>query len=120
MKVTLTVCDTCGFSGEEKVRGGRTGGEALGDHVIAAAKDTGVAVRRHSCLMGCEHPCNVALSAPGKMTYVLGRFAPGPEAAEALVDYARKYGESDSGVVPYRNWPQGVKGHFISRVPALD
>ena len=120
-RTTIFVCDTCAFSAEEKTDpAGRTGGEILAGLVEeAAAGDEGVEVRRQSCLMGCEHPCNTAISAEGKLTYVLGRFAPAAESAEAVVDYARLYAVSASGVVPFRSWPQGVKGHFIARVPPL-
>ena len=51
---------------------------------------------------------------------MLGRFDGTQEDAEALVDYATKFGESESGAVPFRQWPQGVKGHFVARVPPLD
>lgn len=121
MSATILVCDTCGFAEDEKIRDGKTGGEHFAERVAeAAAGIAGLRVKRHSCLMGCSHGCNVALVSRGKMTYVLGRFSPGAEDAEALVDYARKYAESASGVVPYRQWPQGVKGHFVSRVPPLE
>ena len=118
---TIFVCDTCAFSEEEKLDpAGRTGGEILAAHVErAAAGADRVEVRRQSCLMGCEHPCNAAIGAEGKLTYVLGRFEPAAEAARAVVDYALLHAESDSGVVPFRSWPQGVKGHFIARVPPL-
>jgi len=119
MTATILVCDTCGFSDAEKIRDGRTAGDLFAERVEQAADGSGVRVKRHSCLMGCGHGCNAALVQPGKMTYVLGRFTPDAEAAEALVDYARKYAGSETGVVPYREWPQGVKGHFVSRVPPL-
>ncbi|MGH1559316.1 DUF1636 family protein [Caulobacter segnis] len=51
------------------------------------------------------------------MGYVLGRFEPTIEAARAILDYAVAYAASAEGVVPYRQWPEGVKGHFIVRVP---
>jgi predicted metal-binding protein len=114
----ITVCDTCRFSESEKAVDGLTGGARFAAHVEAAAADApGGAVRRFSCLMGCDHHCNAGLSAPGKLTYVLGRFAPTAEDAAALVEYAVKYAGSETGTVPYREWPKGVKGHFISRMP---
>lgn len=117
---TITVCDTCRWPDGEKVRDGVTGGEAFAAALEAAAAGAeGVAVRRFSCLMGCDHHCNAAVSAAGKMGYVLGGFAPDAAAAAALVEYAAKHAASEAGVVPYREWPQGVKGRFISRTPAL-
>lgn len=120
-RTTIFVCDTCSYTSESKTdEHGRTGGEILAGLVEARAEDVdGVEVRRQSCLMGCEHPCNTAVAAPGKLTYVLGRFQPDPVSAEALVDYALLHHESESGQVPFRQWPSAVKGHFVARVPAL-
>ena len=118
MKAVITVCDTCRFSGEERLRDGQTAGEAFAALVEAAAgAHSTLEVRRHSCLMGCERHCNAALSAPGKMSYVLGRFRPEATDAAALVEYAALYALSGSGVVAYRAWPEGVKGHFVARIP---
>ena len=118
---TIFVCDTCAYSETSKTDAdGRTGGEILAGLVEeTAAGVEGVEVRRQSCLMGCEHPCNTAVAGEGKLAYVLGRFEPDREAAAAVVDYARLHAESATGQVPFRAWPQGVKGHFIARIPAL-
>lgn len=120
MSVTIFVCDTCRFDEREKTRDGRTGGERLAEAVEAAAAGRAdIEVRRHSCLMGCDRHCNVALAATGKLTYVLGAFEPTPASAEAILAYAALYGGSETGVVPYKQWPEGVKGHFIARVPPI-
>ena len=54
------------------------------------------------------------------MGYVLGDLAPERSAVEALVGYLLAYRGSDSGVVAYRDWPDGVKGRFVARIPAPD
>ncbi|WP_286773256.1 DUF1636 domain-containing protein, partial [Sphingomonas sp. 66-10] len=77
----------------------------------------GVAVQEMPCLFACRESCAVHLRAPGKVGYVLGRFDPTDEAARAILDYARAYAASEWGQVPYRDWPEGVKGHFITRTP---
>lgn len=118
---TITVCTTCRQPALRDDKTRAPCGEAMLEEVSAAAASVpGVSVRGTACLMGCEHGCNVAISAAGKLTYVLGAFAPGGEAAEALVEYAAKHAASASGTVPFREWPQGVKGHFTARVPPLD
>ena len=38
---------------------------------------------------------------------------------EAVAGYAALHAESAGGQVPYRQWPQGVKGHFTTRHPPL-
>lgn len=121
----IVVCDTCrqaSFVGEAE----QTAGEALYEAVrtahaaLAPEERARLLVRRFSCLMNCSRACSAAVAAaegPEKVAYVLGDFAPGPEAAEALIAYALGHAASESGVVPFRTWPQGVKGKFVARVP---
>ncbi len=120
MTTIITVCETCQrdditsaeFSRADAPKDGARLA-ALIEAAAAAAPDVGV--RRHACLMGCSRACNVTLQAPGKIAYSLGGFAPCPEDAAAVVAYAALHAESPLGQVPYRQWPDGVKGHFVSR-----
>ena len=117
---TITVCETCKRDGWDAATGGETDGERLAALVEAAAAGRPeVTVRRHACLMGCDGACNVALQARGKVAYTLGRFEPLADAAQGIVDYAVRHAASDTGVVPYRDWPTPVKGHFVTRHPPL-
>ncbi len=119
-RTTIFVCDTCRFTVDEKTDSeGRTGGEILAGLIEDAAADASIDVRRQSCLMGCERHCNTAIAAPGKLTYVLGQFDPTADAAAAVVEYAALHAKSETGQVPFKQWPQGVKGHFVARVPAV-
>jgi predicted metal-binding protein len=99
MTTTIFVCDTCRWTVYEKCAPcGRTGGEILAGHVERLAVGVaGVEVRRQSCLMGCERHCNTAIGAP----------------------YAGLHRDSETGQVPFRQWPQAVKGHFMARIPAI-
>ena len=119
MTTWITVCDTCKTETWQE-GDAATDGERFATLIEAAAAGLdGVAVRRHSCLMGCTRACNVAIQADGKLCYTLGAFAPDPDAAEAVAGYAALHAESAGGQVPYRQWPQGVKGHFTTRHPPL-
>lgn len=113
---TLIVCETCGQDGADEPRKG----EQFASELEALGAQAGVVVQRTRCLMACQRHCTAALRAPGKITYVLGGFAPEPAAAEALLDYATKYAASETGQVSFRTWPAGIKGKFIARIPALD
>lgn len=117
----ITICDTCKREGWDAETASRTDGEALAEQVEAAAAGVeGIKTRRVSCLMGCSHGCNVAIQGEGKLAYTLGRFDPAEDgAAQAIVDYAALHAQSDSGQVPFRQWPLGVKGHFVTRHPPL-
>jgi predicted metal-binding protein len=114
----VVVCNTCRVSAEEReTPDGVRGGALLAAALRELAPGTGVAIQEMPCLFNCTQHCSIHLRAPGKIGYVLGRFEPTPEAARAILDYAVAYAASAEGVVPYRQWPEGVKGHFIVRVP---
>ncbi len=122
MTARLVVCTTCRFSSEEPVdAAGLTGGQLLFNAVEAAvaAVDAGqLRVEPQACLWACSSHCSVYLSQPGKPAYLAGRFAPTGLDAQAIIDFACLYAGSPEGAVPYRDWPEGVKGHFIARLPA--
>ena len=120
MATWITICDTCKREGWEETGMERTDGEALAALVEKAAAGGPVRTRRVSCLMGCKHACNVAIQARGKLAYTLGGFDPTEDAAEGIVAYALAHDESDTGQVPFRQWPQAIKGHFITRHPPLE
>ncbi|MEM7545921.1 MAG: DUF1636 domain-containing protein [Pseudomonadota bacterium] len=120
MTTVITVCDTCRQAERKELKEEASCGEALLGEVHAAAAATDIEVRQVSCLMGCERACNIAISAPGKLTYVLGKFDPTADAAAGIVEYAQGHQISETGAVPFRQWPQAVKGHFVARIPPLD
>lgn len=120
MPTTLTICDTCKRPDWEEGDMSLTDGERLAVEIEAISSvASDVTVRRHSCLMGCGHGCNVAIQAPNKLSYTLGNFEPTLGAAEAILRYATLHARSENGQVPYREWPQEVKGHFITRHPPV-
>ncbi len=114
----IVVCSTCRFTADERDGpDGRRGGAVFAEAVRRAAAEDGFEVQEMACLFACSQRCVVHLRAEGKIGYVLGRFEPTGEAARAVVDYFRFYLESAEGIVPYKDWPEGVKGHFLVRVP---
>jgi predicted metal-binding protein len=121
MPTTITVCDTCRTEGQDATDAPERDGAKLAGLVeAAAAGNANVTVRRHSCLMGCKHGCNVALQSADKLTYVLGRFEPDAVSASGIVEYATLHANSTSGQVPFKEWPAAIKGHFVTRIPVLD
>jgi len=117
----ITVCDTCKREGWDPAQTSITDGECLAMLVesCVAADHPSLGVRRHSCLMGCTRACNVAVQGAGKLAYTLGMFEPTPAAAQAICAWAALHADSEVGIVPYRQWPEGVKGHFVTRHPTL-
>lgn len=121
MSARLVVCTTCRFSSEEPVdAAGLSGGQVLFNAVATAVAAEGgrdLRVEEQACLWACSSHCSVYLSQPGKPAYLAGRFTPTMEDARAVVAFARLYADSPQGAVPYRDWPEGMKGHFIARLP---
>ena len=118
----LVVCTTCRLAPDQREDdGGRRGGDLLLDalqHALAGHPAEGaIALTPMACLFACSSHCTVHLRAPGKMGYLLGRFPADGEAAKALLDYAAAYLRSADGIVRFADWPDGVKGHFIARLP---
>lgn len=115
--VAIVACNTC--------RRSRATGDDAGARLVAAlrrvaasdAAYAGIAVEEMACLFACGEACTVHLRGPGRIGYVLGRFAPDEDAARAILDYARAYAASEFGEVRYADWPDGMKGHFITRTP---
>jgi predicted metal-binding protein len=118
----VVACNTCRHSADAREDGAGVRGGARLVAALRAVKDSdpryaGVAVQEMPCLFACTDHCTVHLRAPDKVGYVLGRFEPGEDSARAILDYAVHYAESEHGRVPYSQWPDGVKGHFITRTP---
>lgn len=116
----IVVCSTCRLSEDAREdaqgnRGGALLAQAL--RTEAAKRPEAIAIEDMPCLFACSRWCTVHLRAEGKISYVLGGFQPTPEAANAILDYFEHYAASEHGVVPFRDWPEGVKGHFITRSP---
>lgn len=118
----IVACNTCRHSKEAQTDvDGQRGGAQLVAALRAVqqgdARYAGIAVQEMPCLFSCAEFCSVHVRAPGKVGYVLGRFTPDEEAATAILDYAVHHAASEHGRVPFKQWPQGVKGHFICRTP---
>ena len=121
MTTWITVCETCKHEDWQDRGVDVTDGDALATLVEAATDtvDGDVKMRRHSCLMGCKMACNITIQAEDKLCYTLPNFDPVEGDAEAIVGFAALHSQSDTGQVPYKSWPDGVKGHFTTRHPPL-
>lgn len=119
MSRAIIVCQTCKFSPMSKTDPqGRTGGEILTGHIEAVlAGRADVALQKQDCLWACSDHCNVMLSDTERFSYLAGRFTPERASAEAIVEWFDKHGESKTGQVGFREWPDGMRGHFIARLP---
>lgn len=118
---SMVVCSTCKFRTDEPLAPtGERGGTAFLRHLkdaVAKLEPGSISIEPMACLFACSQHCTVHLRAPGKVGYVLANFDPTAASAASVVEFAKHYDDSDEGVVPYKNWPEGVKGHFLVRMP---
>lgn len=116
MTTWITICDTCKRPGWEETGAETTDGETLAAMIETAANGVpNIRTRRVSCLMGCKSGCNVTIQGGDKLAYTLGDFEPLQDAADGIAAYAALHANSENGQVPYRTWPQAIKGHFVTR-----
>jgi predicted metal-binding protein len=117
----LVICSTCKFSSESKTApDGRTGGETLIAHMRdALAERPDVQLETQLCLWNCTRFCSVVFQDDQRYSYVTGSNAPTREQAEAIVAWFDAHGETETGEVPFKLWPQAMRGHFIARVPPV-
>ena len=64
---------------------------------------------------GLKKGCAVALSAPGKWSYVYGRLS--PENAAEILSGAALYAASADGLVPWRDRPEIFRKPSLARIP---
>ena len=118
---SLVFCTTCKHSADEKTDGnGRTGGEALIGHVRHELAEQGrddVHISQQACLWSCKRHCNVWFRDTERFSYLAGDFEPTRAAAQAIIEWFDLHGQSELGTVPFRQWPDGMRGHFIARMP---
>lgn len=120
----IIVCETCRFPDGEAEKNGLTGGQTLAEAVRADVAATPVlkdqaVVSTHRCLMACKRACTLHIRTAGRMGYILGDLSPDRNTTKDLSEYFKHYLETQDGIVPFRQWPPAVKGHFVARVPAL-
>jgi predicted metal-binding protein len=109
---TLYVCVTC-RAGDDRPGEGLF--EALGARL---REETGVRLRAVECLSVCKRPCTVALTAPGKWTYVVADLTLESH-LDDIVSYARRFAETRDGLVPWRERPIAFRKGVVSRVPPV-
>lgn len=118
----VVVCNSCRHSRAARVdAAGVRGGARLVEAMKQLQRDepryAAIAVQEMACLFACQDHYTVHLRAPDKIGYVLGRFNGDEASARAILDYAVHYAASEHGRVAWPLWPEGVKGHFITRTP---
>src|SRR3954449_10512824 len=118
---TLFVCVTCraqtavGPSDEQP----RAGARLLPPLETAPSElRAGLPIAPAECLSNCSRACSVAVTAPGKWTYVFGALDPDVHAQDLLA-FARLHQAHEAGLPAWRERPEYIRKNTVARVPAL-
>jgi predicted metal-binding protein len=116
MRVTLHVCITC-RAGQSLPDGETTPGARLHAAILQAGAPASVDVVAVECLSACSQGCSVALSAPGRWSYVYGRLS--ELNANDIVAGAAAYAAAPDGIVPWRARPEIFRKQSLARLPPI-
>ncbi|QFT58399.1 hypothetical protein FIU94_06125 [Sulfitobacter sp. THAF37] len=114
MTATLYVCTTC-RAGEVLEEDAPRPGALLHAALTEADSPEGVEVVGVACLSACSQGAAVALSEPGKWTYVYGRLSVAD--APDILTGAAAYAATSDGLVPWRERPVIFRKQSLARVP---
>jgi predicted metal-binding protein len=114
MAATLHVCMTC-KAGLPLEEGAVAPGARLHAALTAGELPEAVRIVPVDCLSACSQGCAVALSAPGKWSYVYGRLTEA-DAADVLAG-AAAYADAPDGIVPWRSRPVIFRKQSLARIP---
>jgi predicted metal-binding protein len=120
---SLVMCSTCKFpDGRKLADDGRTGGQTLIAEmraVLAEKGRTDVDVVEQVCLWNCTQSCSVVIRDTERFSYITGKHVATQEQAEAILQWFDRHGKTEKGEVPFREWPDAMRGHFIARIPPV-
>jgi len=116
MTVTLHVCITC-RAGQTPQDGEVTPGARLHAAILDADVPDGINVMPVECLSACNQGCSVALSAPGRWSYVYGRLS--ESNAGDVIAGAAAYAAAPNGIVPWRQRPEIFRKQSLARIPPI-
>jgi len=117
MSVTLHVRTTC-KANLPLAEGEQPLGARLHAALIAGEAPQGVRIVGVECLSACAQGAAIALSAPGRWSYVYGRLTEA-DAPDILLG-AAAYAEAADGLVPWRARPVIFRKQSLARIPPLE
>ena len=116
MTVTLHVCITC-RAGEPANGATPPPGARLHSALTGLGAPAGVSIVPVECLSACSNGAAVALSAPGRWTYVYGQMSDAD--APDILQGAAAYAATPDGIVPWRERVQIFRKRSLARIPPI-
>ena len=122
--LTISICLRCrdgreGSNADLDRRGGRRLAHAVADAFPnSTAASRGIRLRGVNCMSNCKRPCTIALSGPGRFTYLFGDLDPTLHAGDILA-VAAAYAEAENGFLPRPARPEALREGILGRIPPL-
>ena len=119
MRHTMYVCRSCVWSEAQREIDGKRQGIFLIDEIEKRrakwAYEDKITLRVVFCLGGCLNPCDVGFRSPGKYFLRFNKLT--PDDAQALLDFAEMYHDSEDGDVASEHRPERLRENLVVRVP---
>jgi predicted metal-binding protein len=115
--VTLYVCVTCRAGEDEEIapKAGRRLHDALAEAQYGQDNLQRVRIVEVECLSNCNRGCSVALTGPGRWSYIYGDL--NQACVDDLLAGAARYAATTDGLVPWRERPTIFRKGVIARIP---
>lgn len=115
--VTLYVCVTCraGEEDETTPKAGRRLHDALTEAQRRQDGSPRFRIVETECLSNCNRGCSVALTGPGRWSYIYGDLS--QASVDDVLTGASNYAASEDGLVPWRERPTIFRKGAIARIP---
>lgn len=117
--ITLYVCVRCS-DGRETTAEAERGGSRLAQAILAARTERcglpAHEIRGVRCMSQCKRPCTVALSSPGRFTYLFGDLDPETDAHDVL-GLLPLYAETADGFLRRDHRPPATQAGILGRIP---
>ena len=117
-EICLHVCITCRQAGGPDDKALRPGAVLHRALTVALAQPGATAVRVEAveCLTVCKRPCTIAVSGPGRWTYIYGDLD-AEVSADTIIEGLRLYAATSDGLVPWRERPEAFRKGVVARIP---
>jgi predicted metal-binding protein len=118
-KYTLFVCQSCHRSSEKSHKDQPTDGERLLAQLnsLFTEPSNELEIQPVGWLWTCDKPCAAAFSAPTKPTYLFTTL-PTDETAPALLRFGNLYLNSNTGDIPWKQFPEVLQSASIAKISA--
>ena len=123
---TMFVCRTCASTWQDGKRIGESGGQQLLNQLLAQSQNWSLVneftIKPVECMSACTRACAIALTAPGKITYLFGDLSPSaetlPATSAAVLECASLYFTKPDGLMAWSERPKLLQKGILAKIPS--